>query len=108
MLKLTPMLKLTATCTYRKTIKYCDPTGRRLTEDEFEKVNGSKLIARIELEIWSDRLALVRTTVPVFNGREGVQVGKPNGCELGDELWEMASEAALKAVKTTGSIVVSV
>lgn len=100
------MLKLTATCNYRKIVQYCDRTGRRLTEDEFEKINGSKLIARIELEIWSDRLALVRTTVPVFNGREGIQVGKPNGCELGDELWEMANEAALKAMKTTSSIVV--
>ena len=100
------MLKMTATCSYRKIVRHCDNTGRKLTEAEFEKVNGSKLIGRVTLELWSDKLALIRTEVPVFAGREELGVGLPQGCTFGEELWDMAAEAALKAMKTTGSIVV--
>lgn len=101
------MLKLTATCVHRKTIKHCDHTGRKLTEEEFEKVNGSKLLGRIQLEIWSERLALVQTVVPAWNGKEGIQIGRPDGCTLGDELLEIAQEAALKAMRTSGTVEVA-
>lgn len=100
------MLKMTATCSYRKIIRHCDNTGRKLTEAEFEKVNGSKLIGRVQIELWSDKLALIQTEVPIFAGREELNVGRPQGCAFKDELWEMAAEAALKAMKTTGAIVV--
>lgn len=100
------MLKMTATCSYRKTIRHCDNTGRKLTEAEFEKVNGSKLIGRVQIELWSDKLALIQTEVPIFGGNDEVGVGLPQGCVFGDELWDMAAEAAKKAIKTTGAIVV--
>ncbi len=86
-------LKMTARKIWINTPRTVDSTGKRLDEPK-----TSPLAGKVAIEIWTDRIALVHVELPIFAGREGLAVGRPDrGTMFGDSLQEAIQQLALRA-----------
>lgn len=91
-------LKMTARKIWINTPRTTDNTGKLLSKEEQEARRSSRLKGKVAIEIWTDRLALVRVELPIFAGREGLAVGQPDrGTMFGDSLQEAIQQLALRA-----------
>ena len=86
-------ITMTAHICWINTPRFCDSTGKKLTDPV-----TSSLAGKVAIELYSDKTELVQVELPIFNSREGIAVGEPSrGCIMGVSLLESAKELALRA-----------